>query len=151
MIRGSEAHIKELEQDLSNCRVALYELKQKHKDITSLVDQLLQQKAQSHQMKASILEPDKQKAGKLRHSLLMQTAINELIRVREFGAIKYPDPESWKKVATIDYFDAIHRHLAAWQSGEKCADDSGLHHMAHVMCNAMFIVAMEMGEGKCTL
>lgn len=81
--------------------------------------------------------------GKLRHSLLIDEFIEEMTRVREFGAEKYEDWDWLRGRDWSDYADAIKRHLIAWSNGEPCADDSGCHHMAHIAVNAMFLYVFE--------
>ena len=45
------------------------------------------------------------------------------------------------------YVAAMRRHLAAWLAGEDCAQDSGLHHLAHVGANIhILFAAMEEGN-----
>jgi len=51
-----------------------------------------------------------------------------------------------KGVSASVYADAAERHLMAWRDGEAIADDSGCHHLAHVMaCCAILLDAMECG------
>lgn len=59
------------------------------------------------------------------------------------GARKY-GPYNWRDepVQASIYFDAIQRHLSLWQSGEACAEDSGVRHLGHVMgCCAILLDA----------
>lgn len=88
-------------------------------------------------------ETYKQTIGKLPWHLLIWDGLKELVRVREFVSKKYPDPESWKQVDRVAYCDAAMRHLVAYMGGETYDPESGLHHLAHMMCNGMFIVAMD--------
>jgi hypothetical protein len=63
------------------------------------------------------------------------------------GARKY-GPFNWrkKKVSAAVYIDAALRHIAAWQDGQECADDSGAHHLGHAMaCLAIILDAKECG------
>ena len=80
--------------------------------------------------------------GKLRWSLLPWQALQEVVKVQEFGATKYP-VDSWK-AKTGDYrtryLNAAQRHLAAIFQGEELASDSKLAHAAHLACNALFLV-----------
>jgi hypothetical protein len=88
--------------------------------------------------------------GKLRYSLL-PPSIWQVIRVLEYGARKYA-PDNWKKVpdAETRYFDALHRHLAAWRAGEVNDEESGLPHIAHVACNALFLLHFHTLKGITT-
>lgn len=87
-------------------------------------------------------------SGKLRFSLLMRglaLPLKAVVAVLSYGAQKY-EAESWKNVpdAKRRYEDAFDRHLNAWRSGEMHDDESGLHHLAHVACNCLFILWFEM-------
>jgi hypothetical protein len=42
------------------------------------------------------------------------------------------------------YTAALLRHLAAREQGEVCDPESGLLHAAHMACNAMFILELEL-------
>jgi hypothetical protein len=88
--------------------------------------------------------------NKRRWSLLPWDALEEVVKVLEFGAQKYDDRNwelgmDWSRV-----FDADMRHkIKWWQHGEEKAPDSGLHHAAHEACNALFKLAYILrGVGK---
>jgi hypothetical protein len=85
-------------------------------------------------------EGRKDDINKDRWDLLVIEVIQDLVKVLTHGAVKY-QPENWKKVpnAVERYFAALMRHLAAWRMGEVYDKDSGLPHLAHVMCCVMFI------------
>lgn len=85
----------------------------------------------------------KQDKGKAPFHLLDPYALEQLTRVLEFGAKKY-SPNGWRE--GVDWnrtISAIYRHLTAFQSGQTHDPETGLNHMAHVMCNAMFLVNWE--------
>jgi 5'(3')-deoxyribonucleotidase len=78
--------------------------------------------------------------GKTRHDLLPPYAINELARVLTKGAEKY-EPRNWEKgMKWSTVLASLKRHVNAFESGEDVDAESGLSHMAHAMCNAMFLV-----------
>lgn len=61
-----------------------------------------------------------------------------MIRVLEFGAEKYA-PENWKKGLDLkEVLESMQRHLAALMDGEEVDIESGIEHMGHIQCNAMF-------------
>jgi hypothetical protein len=66
--------------------------------------------------------------------------------VLTYGAQKYA-PEGWRSVpdAEARYTGALMRHLEEWRTGEVIDPESGLPHLAHVLCNAAFLVTL--GEG----
>lgn len=85
----------------------------------------------------------KETEGKLRYSLLIDEFIDEMVRVREFGADKYNDWDWMRGRPWTDYSDAAKRHIRAWLEGETVADDSGLHHLAHAAVGMMFLYWFE--------
>lgn len=87
--------------------------------------------------------------GKRRWGLLSWPALSELVKVLEFGARKY-DSWNWSKgLSWSECFESLQRHATAWYCGEDRDPETGLSHMAHVLCNAMFLVHfIVMGGGK---
>lgn len=88
--------------------------------------------------------------GKLRHSLLPEGVLKQVLAVLEFGAAKYA-PDNWKKVgnARTRYYDAMHRHMEAWWSGEiydTGEGGSGQHHLAAAICSAMFLIWLDQNK-----
>lgn len=78
--------------------------------------------------------------GKLRYSLVSVHALKELVKVLEFGAKKY-DSWNWSKgLSWTECYDSLDRHMKAWLGGEDKDPETGLSHVAHAMCNAMFLV-----------
>lgn len=78
---------------------------------------------------------------KMRYSLLPKNALNQVIGVLEYGARKYA-PDNWQRVdnARERYYDALMRHVDAWWQGEVRDSESGLHHLAHATCCALFLI-----------
>lgn len=84
-------------------------------------------------------------ADKPRWGLLPWRAVEEIVKVFTFGARKYAD-DNWKKVPRrrSRYFDALHRHLYAYQDGVRNDPDSGLHHLAHAGCCLLMLLWMDL-------
>jgi len=81
--------------------------------------------------------------GKLPYDLIPFEAEEGLAQVLAHGAKKYAE-RNWEK--GMDWsipYGAMRRHLAAWWNGETTDKESGLPHMAHVLCNAAFLIAYE--------
>ena len=72
---------------------------------------------------------------------LLPMQIWQVIDVLEFGAKKY-GIDNWQNVdnAKERYFNACHRHLQAWWSGERLDSESGLPHLAHAVCCLLFLM-----------
>lgn len=82
--------------------------------------------------------------SKPRFSLIPQNTLQPVIRVLEFGAQKYSE-NNWQQVpnAKARYFDAAHRHIDAWWSGEAIDSETNESHLAHAICCLMFLLSME--------
>lgn len=77
--------------------------------------------------------------GKLRYSLIPAECLKAMAGVMTYGATKY-QANTWQGVETERYMDALFRHVQAFRENESHDPESGIHHMAHVMVNAMFIL-----------
>lgn len=76
--------------------------------------------------------------GKLRWSLVHFQSLEPLVKVLMFGAQKYDD-HNWKKgLPPNEILESMQRHLAALIDGQTHDPESGLPHIGHIMCNAMF-------------
>lgn len=87
-------------------------------------------------------------SDKPRMSLLIDgcpRALLETGNVLTFGARKYADHD-WLNVpnAIARYKSALIRHELAKAKGETVDPESGLLHSAHIACNALFILELEL-------
>lgn len=84
-------------------------------------------------------------SGKPRMSLVPPHALTEMAKVMTFGACKYK-AHSWKDVENAQerYLDALLRHAIAYVAGERIDPESGLPTMAHIMCDAAFLIELDM-------
>lgn len=84
-------------------------------------------------------------SGKPRMSLVPPHALTEMAKVMTFGASKYK-AHSWKDVENAQerYLDALLRHAIAYVAGERIDPESGLLTMAHIMCDAAFLIELDM-------
>ena len=73
--------------------------------------------------------------GKPDYSLIPICTLEDEARVWMYGAQKYAAWNWAKGMAWSVPFACAMRHLAAWQKGEDVDPESGLPHLAHVMCN----------------
>lgn len=88
---------------------------------------------------------------KTRYDLLPMSLITEAADVLTFGAQKY-GVNNWRQPMPDRrgrWFSALLRHLFAYQSGEKIDPESGKSHLAHVVCNAMFLKETEDDDTQC--
>jgi uncharacterized HAD superfamily protein len=78
-------------------------------------------------------------AGKSRIDLAPSDAMLHVGEVLAMGAEKY-DERNWEHgMAYSKVVSSLERHLAKWKAGEDLDDESKLHHIDHVMCNALFL------------
>ena len=87
--------------------------------------------------------------GKPRMDLLPFDALKGVSDVLTFGANKYT-PNGWKDVpdAIPRYEAALLRHFTAIKTGEQNDPETGLPHIHHVACNALFLASLTGQESK---
>jgi hypothetical protein len=80
---------------------------------------------------------------KARFDLIPLLAMEGAAKVMGFGAKKYGE-WNWLAVdnAEARYTAAMLRHLALHQAGELRDHESGLKHIDHILCNALFLAAL---------
>jgi hypothetical protein len=95
-------------------------------------------------------------AGKDRWDLLPIRPMIEVVKALTHGSKKYDD-NNWEQVDNPinRYYAATLRHIAAWRDGEIIdigKNGSNLHHLAHAICNLIFILSFELkkNSGKAT-
>ena len=76
--------------------------------------------------------------GKRKWSLVHYKSLEPLVEVLEFGAEKYGEFNWQKGLDKKEILESMMRHLVALMDGEQNDKESGLHHIGHIMCNAMF-------------
>ena len=77
---------------------------------------------------------------KIRLELLPVRPLLDIGKVLTFGAKKY-EPRIWEKgFAWSRAYAAALRHLFAWWSGETYDKETGLNHLAHALCEIMFLL-----------
>jgi hypothetical protein len=81
---------------------------------------------------------------KLHWELLPMDCVEEVVKILTFGSVKY-GPENWKELENANdrYYAALMRHLVANRKGEVLDEESGLSHLAHAMCNIVFLLWLE--------
>lgn len=89
-------------------------------------------------------EGRKHDTGKPDYTLLPWGAIEDIVRVLDFGARKYAR-DNWRYVANAEtrYLAAAFRHLAAYARGEVTDPETSLSHLAHAGCCVLFLLALE--------
>lgn len=77
--------------------------------------------------------------GKPRVDLIASEFLEELGKVLAMGAEKYAEHNWTNGMKWLRCYASLQRHAQAWEAGNSFDRESGLHHMAHVAINAMFI------------
>lgn len=93
-------------------------------------------------------QENKADRGKIKPSLLikdMSQAIEAVSAALTYGAEKYEE-RGWEGVEASRYEDALLRHYLAHSSGEKYDMESGLLHLAHLACNALFLLQFDLSD-----
>lgn len=89
--------------------------------------------------------------GKLQWSLMPFEQLEDVVRVLMNGAKKYAR-DNWKKCDDINrYKDALMRHVVSYIKGEKNDPEDNLSHLAHAMCNCLFLMYFDKRENKTLL
>lgn len=84
--------------------------------------------------------------GKAQWHLMPEEALVEVLNVLQQGAKKYGDFNWLDNAAEVDlvrYQNALERHLKSFKRGTDLDAESGLYEMAHIACNALFILTMQ--------
>jgi hypothetical protein len=96
----------------------------------------------------------KDDTGKPDWSLMLWEQLEEVQAVLDYGAKKYK-PYNWMLVDTPStrYLSAMLRHMVAYAKGDRLDAESGLPHLAHAICCALFLMYFDGKEpccGRCT-
>ena len=86
--------------------------------------------------------------GKIPLHLLEPVVLLEIGKVLGMGAKKYGD-NNWKTGLPFrTTAGSLLRHLLAWMDGENNDQESGHNHLAHVICNALFLLYFQIRGAK---
>ena len=82
---------------------------------------------------------DKKRQWSMLSSLIPE--LEQVVKVLEHGATKY-GKDNWKDVKPFKerYTNALMRHVVAYISDETFDKDTMLHHLAHAVCNCLFLI-----------
>lgn len=84
-------------------------------------------------------QADRFNEGKPQYSLIDLRSLKPCAEVLAFGAKKY-SRNNWKKGQPLtELLDCMLRHISAIQDGEMIDPESGLPHIGHIQCNALFM------------
>ena len=80
---------------------------------------------------------------KARYDLIPWEALDQLALCLTYGAVVHGD-NNWERVegGRDRYFSALCRHLSKIKQGHVIDAESGLHHLAHVITNAAFLIRL---------
>ena len=83
--------------------------------------------------------------NKLEYGLVPPIGFKAVVEILTLGAQKY-DRDNWKHVpdGKRRYFDAAMRHLWDWKSGERFDEETSKNHLAHAICNLMFLLERDL-------
>lgn len=81
---------------------------------------------------------------KLRWELLPWDAVEEVVKVLNFGARKYEDRNWEKGIQHSRVYAAAIRHLTRWFSWEDTDEETDLPHLAHATCCCLFLLSYQL-------
>lgn len=92
-------------------------------------------------------------SGKPMYNLIPADALEEVVKVLTYGAIKYNEPidqENWRLVDNPHprYHAAAQRHQWADWKGEEVDPESNLYHIAHAISSLMFRLQLKIEQNK---
>jgi hypothetical protein len=94
-------------------------------------------------------EGRKDDKGKAMFSLIPALAEAEVAKVLTFGAAKY-GRDNWRFLEDLEIrtMDAALRHISETRLGRKTDNESGLHPIAHAICELLFFLEHELDKNK---
>jgi hypothetical protein len=128
------SHVKEA--DTPTLKVELSD-EFKHNCLQKIWDEHLKEVQDEHLKERGFVKND---SGKLQWSLLPFEELEDVVKVLMLGAKEYT-PDNWKKCDDVTrYKDALMRHVISYVSGDATDEESGLSHLAHAVCNCLFLM-----------
>lgn len=88
-----------------------------------------------------MLEGKKFDDDKLPWHLLPADAVEEIVKVLQFGATKYGERNWEAGMGWNRPFAALMRHMWSWWRREEVDPETGLSHLAHAGCCLLFLLA----------
>lgn len=85
----------------------------------------------------------KHDAEKARWDLFPFDVLDDVAKVLTLGANKYTDRNWETGMRWGRPLAATFRHISAWAQGEELDKESGLPHLAHALCELLFVAAYE--------
>lgn len=79
------------------------------------------------------------------YSLLPFGAMDEVVKVLTYGARKY-NRNNWQHVDDVRYQAAAMRHFSAYMQGEQIDPESGVQHLAHMVCSVLFLIQKDLNK-----
>lgn len=83
---------------------------------------------------------DKFSQGKLKYNLIPTYGLKQVARVLTMGAEKYGERNWEKGIKWSELMSAHERHYQAYKACEDIDEESGLFHLAHVVCNGLMLL-----------
>lgn len=123
----------EAQKQLHDAQKKLDDLTDKQLELSVIAQEIERKKAEGE------AEAMRFNDGKVEWSLVDFKSIEPMVRVLEYGSEKY-SKDNWKKGMDVTkMMESLLRHSFSFLSGETEDQESGISHIGHVMCNAMFI------------
>ena len=100
---------------------------------------MLTEEEQERQLKKTAVKFDNDKVDWM---ILPYDALEEIVKVMEFGARKYARGNfaSGEGLEYTRVLNSLMRHILAFSRGEDLDPETGISHMAHAGCNVLFLL-----------
>lgn len=69
-------------------------------------------------------------------------SLEPMVEVLEYGATKYGEFNWAKGLPYTEIVESLLRHVFSFLEGQDMDEESKLHHIGHILCNAMFLSHM---------
>jgi hypothetical protein len=87
--------------------------------------------------------------GKLKWHLMPEPALEEVMKVFQFGGEKYGDfnwVDNAYEVEWTRYLNAMERHFKKFKRGIDKDEESGLYELSHLLCNGLMLLTYQMEQ-----
>lgn len=86
-------------------------------------------------------------AGKPGMQWLPWGPLQEVAKVLDYGAHKYGSRSNWRKgMKWMELAGSTVRHVSSWIKGDDFDAESGLHHLAHAVCDLLFLLEYHLNK-----
>ena len=143
-LKGESGFIIKKNEDYYQDKLKLKDMEHiNYKDLLPYVKIKRKELKRKIKMVNDIMDIYNEKNNKLRWDLVPWNTIKEVVKVITKGADKY-GIDNWKTVPSNIFEAAMMRHFISYKEGEHIDLEWNLPHLAHLACNAIFLLWKEL-------